>query len=548
MRERSLPDLKVPFMPAMFIDYMRITLGYMIVLMSLAFVMAARAQETSTAPSHLTTAQHRKGRPATTTPAGEAEETSTEPVLSEHELLLPQIHRTLKYSATAGFIPLHDDKGKLRANVFFVAYELADQKLATRPITFVFNGGPGAASVWLHLGTAGPKRVAVPEDGSIPAPPYHLEDNPYTWLDFTDLVFIDPVGTGYSRAEGDHAKEFYSVQGDVESVADVIRIYLTQHQRWASPKFVAGESYGTTRAAGLSEYLHDRFGIDASGIVLISTVLNFQTLQFAEGNDTPYPLWLPSYTAAAWYHKKLPADLQNRPLTQVVAEAQQWALNQYMPALLKGYSLDDAARSNIATQLSRYTGLPLDYVTRAHLRVEPQRFEKSLLANQQRMIGRMDARISAPDADPLNDSPEFDPSLTGYVGVFSNCFNDYIRDQLMFENNQPYEFLSPNVGPWDWGRGSGYLNVSTTLRRAMLKVPTMKLMICSGWFDLATPFTATDYTVNQMPLGPMRANVVQHYYEGGHMLYLNHPSLEKLHEDLKSFVQSALPPATQPAS
>jgi carboxypeptidase C (cathepsin A) len=507
--------------------------------------LTVRAQEAASATTS-TTAQARRGKPnaPTTKPRGDVEEAAAEPVVTEHELKLTG--GSLKYKTTAGFIPLYDPKGALRANVFYMSYELAGQSPIDRPITFVFNGGPGAASVWLHLGTAGPKRVAVPEDGMIPSPPYHLEDNPYTWLDFSDLVFIDPVGTGYSRAEGDHAKEFYSVQGDVESVADVIRIYLTKHLRWPSPKFIAGESYGTTRAAGLSEYLHDRFGIDANGIVLISTVLNFQTLQFQPGNDTPYPLWLPSYTAAAWYHKKLPADLQSRPLAQVVAEAQQWALNQYLPALMKGFSLDDAARNNITQQLSRYTGLPIDYVTRADLRIEPQRFEKALLSNQRQLIGRMDARLTAYDADALSDSPEFDPSLTGYVGIFSNCFNDYIRDELKFESDDPYEFLSPNVGPWDWGRGSGYLNVSTTLRRAMLKVPTMKLMICSGWYDFATPFTAADFTVNQMPLGQMRKNVVQHYYEGGHMLYLNHPSLVKLHEDFKSFVASAIP-STQPA-
>ncbi len=330
-------------------------------------------------------------------PSGDVEESPTEPVVTEHELNLPggPLKRTLKYKATAGFIPLNDAKGKLRANVFFMSYELADQRPQERPDHLRLQRRPrrcvGLAAPW----TAGPKRVGVPEDGSVPAPPFHLEDNPYTWLDFTDLVFIDPVGTGYSRAEGDHAKEFYSVQGDVESVADVIRIYLTTHQRWPSPKFIAGESYGTTRAAGLSEYLHDRFGIDANGIVLISTVLNFQTLEFTAGNDTPYPLWLPSYTAIAWYHKKLPADLQNKPLSDVVAEAQQWAVNQYMTGLLKGSSLDDAARSNFIQQLSRYTGLPADYVSRAELRVQPNRFEKSLLSKERKIIGRMDGRISA---------------------------------------------------------------------------------------------------------------------------------------------------------
>jgi carboxypeptidase C (cathepsin A) len=469
-------------------------------------------------------------------------------VVTDHEMRLGET--TLRYKATAGFIPLKDSAGKLRARIFYVSYDKTSaegEARPLRPITFVFNGGPGAAAVWLHLGTAGPKRVAVPQDGAIPTPPYQLEDNPFTWLDFTDLVFIDPVGTGYSRAEGNIAREFYSVQNDIASVADVIRLYLTDHDRWLSPKFVVGESYGTTRAAGLSERLHERYGIDANGIVLISTVLNFQTLLFAPGNDTPYPLWLPSYTAIAWYHKKLPADLQQADLTKVVAEAQKWAMDEYLPALLKGSSLDDVARAKIAQQLARYTGLPIDFVTKARLKVSPNRFEKFLLADRQRLIGRMDGRITGHDADPLSDTPDFDPSMTGYIGVFSSCFNDYARRELKFESDLPYEFLSDEVnGPWDWGRREGYLDVSTTLRSAMTAVPAMKVMICSGYFDLATPFGAADYTVNQMPLGELRKNLSQKYYEGGHMIYLNHPTLVKMRDDLKAFYQAAVP-TTQPA-
>jgi carboxypeptidase C (cathepsin A) len=282
--------------------------------------------------------------------------------------------------------------------------------------------------------------------------------------------------------------------------------------------------------------------------VLISTVLNFLTLEFTPGNDTPYPLWLPTYTAVAWYHRKLPAELQQMPLPQVVAEAQKWATDGYMPALLRGAQIDEATRQRTAQQLSRYTGLPVDYVTRANLKIPPNRFEKALLSDQHRLIGRMDGRITGHDADPLNDTPDFDPSLTGYVGIFSNCFNDYIRRELKFESELAYEFLSPQVQPWDWGRRP--LDVAPALRQAMTKIPAMKLMIASGYYDLATPFGAADHTIHQMPLGPeLRRNVMHRYYEGGHMMYLNHPALVKLHEDMQAFYEAAMPPTsvtTQP--
>ena len=494
--------------------------------------IAARAEEPSSEPT--SQPEHHEKKSAST-------QKSTEPIVTQHELKVGD--STLKYKSTAGFITLKNAEEKPRANVFFIAYERAlddESDRANRPITFVFNGGPGAASVWLHLGTAGPLRVQLPENGFPPPPPYRMNPNQQTWLDFTDLVFIDPVGTGFSRAEPGHEKEFYNVEGDISSVAELIRLYLTKYNRWPSPKFVAGESYGTTRAAGLSAHLHDRYGIDLNGIVLISTVLNFQTLEFRAGNDTPYPLWLPSYTACAWFHKKLAPELQN-DLAKTVAEAQKWSTDQYMPALLKGSGLSDAERAQIEQQLARYTGLPMDYVKRAHLRITPGRFEKSLLADDQKIIGRMDARLTANDSDPLNDSPEFDPSLSGYVGPFNTNFNDYIRRELKFESDLMYEFLSPNVGPWDFGKDGGYLNVATTLRSAISKVPSLKVIICSGYFDLATPFGATDYTINQMPLGDLRKNITHHYYEGGHMLYLNHPALVKLHEDLSAFYKAALP-------
>lgn len=485
----------------------------------------------------------------TTQPAEE------KPVVTDHHLTLEG--QTLKYKATAGTITLKDDQQKPRAKMFFIAYEKdapPDSTRADRPVTFVFNGGPGAAAIWLHLGTAGPKRVVLPDDGAPPSPPYSLSENPQTWLDFTDLVFIDPVGTGYSRAEGDpqRAREFYSVRGDIDAVSDFIRIYLTSYQRWLSPKFLAGESYGTFRAAGLSEQLHDRYGIDLCGITLLSTVMNLQLLDFSPGNDATYALYVPSYAVIAQYHKKLAPALQQKDRRALAAEVQKWALGEYMQALIAGTSLDDASLDRVAQQYSRYTGLPVEFVKRARLRVSAGRFEKELLADQMRLIGRMDGRFTGHNSDPLNDTPEYDPTLTGYIGLFSSTFNDYIRRELKFENEQTYEFLSPRVGPWDFSPGGpgsgGYVDVSTTLRKAIVKMPALKVLIASGYYDLATPFAVADYSVNQMPLDKqLRGNITHKLYEGGHMLYLNRAALEQLHGDMREFyAQAAAAPTTQP--
>jgi carboxypeptidase C (cathepsin A) len=395
--------------------------------------------------------------------------------------------------------------------------------------------------------------VVLPDDGAPPSPPYKLADNPQTWLSFTDMVFIDPIGTGYSRPEGDpqRAREFYSVRGDLDSVSDFIRIYLTSYQRWLSPKFLAGESYGTFRAAGLSEQLHDRYGIDLSGITLISTVMNLQLLDFSPANDTTYALYLPSYAVIAQYHKKLAPALQSKDRKALADEVEKWAMGEYTQALLAGTSLDDGTFNRVAQQLARYTGLSVDYVKRSRLRISAGRFEKELLADQMRLIGRMDGRFTGHNSDPVNDTPEYDPTLTGYVGLFSSTFNDYVRRELKYENDQTYEFLSPRVGPWDFspaGPGSGgYVDVSTTLRKAIVKMPRLRVMIASGYYDLATPFAVADYSVNQMPLSKdLRANVTQKYYDGGHMLYLNRPALEQLKNDLREFYSQAATPATQP--
>ncbi len=499
------------------------------------------------APLHaqLTTLPSPASQPAAHPSTAPAPKLTDKLSVTEHEMTLAG--QPLRYKASAGYMPVKDEAGKEKASFFYVAYEkLPAAEARSRGITFVFNGGPGAAAVWLHLGALGPKRIELKNDaGDPPAPPYRLVDNDSTWLDLTDLVFIDPVGTGYSRpAAGEKGESFFGVNQDVASVADFIRLYLTRFERWPSPKFLAGESYGTTRAAALSEYLVDRYGIALNGIAFISSVLNFQTLDAAPGNDLPYILYLPSYTAAAWYHKKLAPELQE-DLPKTLKEVEQFALGDYAAALFKGPSAISAEqRKAIAEKLARYTSLPAAWLERVDLRVGPGEFRKMLLADSRRILGRYDDRITAFDAQPASSVATYDPSFTPYLAVYSATFNDYIRRELRYENDLPYEVLSNKVQPWDWSRGhggsGGYLNVATDLRSALLKVPGLKVLFASGYFDLATPYLGTIHTVNHLDLAPdVRANVMQTYYPGGHMMYHNREALAKLKEDVKRLMSPA---------
>ncbi|HYM00646.1 MAG TPA: peptidase S10, partial [Blastocatellia bacterium] len=298
--------------------------------------------------------------------AEKAEVKEEKPVVTHHEVNVRG--RVLKYTATAGLMPLKDENGTVEAHIFYIAYTLDDVDRGKRPLTFAFNGGPGSASIWVHLGCMGPKRIRMQDDGGMPAPPYHLEDNPYTWLDQTDLVFIDPVGTGYSRpVKPELGKKFWGLQGDISSVGNFIRLYLTEYDRWVSPLFLAGESYGTTRSAGLAGYLIDH-GVAFNGIILISTVLNFETLLPARGNDLPYILYLPSFTSTAWFHKKLPPDMQQKSLTDVVAESEKWAGTEYLVALQKGDSMSAQERQDVISKLASFTGLEKGLIDDANLR------------------------------------------------------------------------------------------------------------------------------------------------------------------------------------
>jgi carboxypeptidase C (cathepsin A) len=464
------------------------------------------------------------------------------PVVTHHEARLQG--RILKYSVTTGTMPLKNEKGEIEARIFFVAY-VADRTGGpeTRPLTFSFNGGPGSASVWLHMGALGPKRVKMREDGMMPAPPYTLVDNDATWLDQTDLVFIDPVGTGYSRAaKPELGAKFWGLQGDIESVGEFIRLYLSRYERWASPLFMVGESYGTTRAAGLSDYLVERDGIAFNGIILVSSILNFETARFGKGNDLPYQLFLPTYTASAWYHKKLPPDLQQQELPKVLKEVEAFAGGEYPVALSKGDRLTPEERKAVIARLARFTGLDPAYIDRADLRIEIQHFCKELLRDQKRTVGRLDTRFVGIDETAVEATPEYDPSLAAIRPPYTAMFNDYVRRTLQYKSDLHYFILGGGIGRWDWGpTGPSGADVSEALRKAFSKNPDMRLFVAKGHYDLATPYFATEYTLSHMGLDPSQhSRVTTGEYEAGHMMYISEKELAHLKADVSAFIHGSL--------
>ncbi|MCP4357759.1 MAG: peptidase S10 [Chloroflexi bacterium] len=458
--------------------------------------------------------------------------------------------RQVRYTVTTGTIVLKEEAEKegkaegekAKATIFFTAYTRDDwQDMSKRPITFSFNGGPGSSSVWLHLGLLGPRRVECFQDDQQLMPPYRLINNEQSLLDKTDLVFIDPVSTGFSRAvTGEKPKDFHSLKKDIESVGDFIRLYLTRYQRWNSPKFLIGESYGTTRAAGLSGYLQERHGIYLNGIMLVSVILNFQTIRYPIGNDLPYILYLPTLAATAWYHKKLTGDLQ-ADLKRTINEVKLFALTEYTVALMQGAGLPSEKRGDLETKLSRYTGLSLGYVQQCNLRIHYMRFCKELLRDEGRTVGRLDGRFTGYDRDNAGEYFEYDPSYAAILGPYTAAFNDYVRRDLQFESDLPYEILTGQVHPWDYEpHHNEFVNMAETLRKAMTSNPFLKIFVANGYYDLATPYLAAEYTFNHIdtPLNLMK-NISMSYYEAGHMMYVHEPSLIKLKKDLATFMDTA---------
>ena len=451
---------------------------------------------------------------------------------------------TISYTATTGYLYLLTEEGEDRARVFFVAYTLDGMDSpAERPLTFSFNGGPGSSSVWLHLGVLGPRRVATQEDGNNVPPPYRLEDNPESWLDLTDLVFIDPVSTGYSRAaKEEEAESFHGVEGDIASIADFIRRYISEHQRWASPKFLIGESYGTTRAAGLSEFLQNRYGMSLNGVILVSSITQFQTARFDTGNDLPYALFLPSYAATAHYHGRLQSPWADMARESFLEEVEDFALGPYWNALAQGNRLDSAEREQILTRLSNYTGLSKTWLDRADGRIHIQRFVKELLRDERLVVGRFDSRFTGIDMDANNTYAERDPSYQPAIqGAFSTLINDYLGRELGFSSALPYEVLTGRVHPWTWSATNRYVNTADRLRGAMERNPALHVWVANGLFDLATPYFATEYTVAHMGLSPgAAARVRMSYYPAGHMMYLLPESLVQMKVEARSFYRDAV--------
>ncbi|MEO6834239.1 MAG: peptidase S10 [Chitinophagaceae bacterium] len=458
--------------------------------------------------------------------------------VTHHQLNVGQA--SFSYTATAGYMPMKDEHDSLKAKLFFVAYTKDNANAEKRPIIFAFNGGPGSSSVWLHMGALGPERVLMTDDGHSIAPPYKRVANEFTWLDKADIVFIDPMLTGYTRPEGKtKAQDFTGFNSDIEFVGDFIRMYLSRYNRWSSPKLLAGESYGTTRAAGLSNYLQEEHGIYINGIVLISAILNFNAASAGRGNDLPYALQLPTFAATAWYHKK--TGPQYSTLAQTVKAAEEFAMGDYLNALMKGDRLDASERTAILNKMHDLTGISKEYLDETNLRLSVGRFNKELLRKEGKTVGRYDSRITGEDFDNAGESYDYDPSYDRTVrGPYTAMFNDYVRRVLQFKSDLPYEILTGKVWPWTLSK-NGYLNVAETLRDAMVKNPYLKVWICNGYYDMATPFFTTDYVVHHMFLPKdLQKNIHFTYYQAGHMVYLHKPSLEKLKNDYDRFMEDLL--------
>jgi carboxypeptidase C (cathepsin A) len=484
------------------------------------------------------------GRPAEREVAGPAEEKISQ---TSHAVRIDG--REIKYTATTGTLPIRLDDGKVAARMFFVAYTRDGEQAKTRPVSFLYNGGPGSASIWLHMGSFAPRKVQMADEGFQPAPPYTLVDNEHSLIDATDLVFVDAMSTGYSRTvSGVNPTQFHGARGDLRAFGEFIRTYLDTYRRWPSPKYLIGESYGTIRSAGLSQELQTRHGIELNGIVLVSALITYQTLSPAPNNDVAYAVLVPTYAATAWYHKKLPPELQ-KDLKAVVDEARGFAFGEYMQALVRGNRLAPAERRAIAQKLARYTGLSPEFIEQANLRVSSGRYRKELLRDQRLMVGRLDSRFTGVDLDAAGEQQDFDPSNTALQGAYTALFSDYVRNELKWETDLHYP-TSGNVRPWNWDEFSNrYMDMTEPLRQTMARNPFLKVLVVSGYYDMATPFAGAEFNFSHLGYDPTFVDRVSFtYYEAGHMMYIRPSAHQALKSDVAGFIRGSSGPAPRPTT
>ncbi|GHF00533.1 peptidase S10 [Amycolatopsis deserti] len=474
-----------------------------------------------------------------------APEPSDDLVTTQHTLTVKR--RKLAYTAQTGRIVLrkevHTD-GKFdgytaKAEVFLTSYTLDGAEPGSRPVTFAFNGGPGSASVWLHMGVLGPRRVVSGDVDSPEPPPYRVVDNPETLLVHSDLVFIDPVSTGYSRPKkGESAKDFHGFTADVEAVAEIIRLWTSRNGRWLSPKYLAGESYGTLRAAALAGHLQERHGFYLNGLMLISSVLDMGTIRFTEGNDQPYPLFVPTYAAIAHYHGKH----GKRKLADVLAEAEEFAARELPWALQRGARLTPEEKAAAVRKLASLTGLDESYVDRVNLRIEHVRFFTELLRERGLTTGRMDGRFTTWEPDGGRELMSDDASVSRIIGAYSAGFNHYVRSELGYENDLPYEVLSMDVvRNWSYSEFEGRaVSAVEALSAAMRANPHLKVHVALGYYDGATPYYAAEHVLAHLQIPEnLRGNIESAYYPAGHMMYVHEPSRLQQAKDLADFVRSS---------